>query len=786
MAAYAPAPRHPREIERLAQLHEYGVLDTASDEAFDNLIALAADVTGTPMSAISFVDRDRQWFKSTHGFEAKQTDRSIAFCAHAILAQAPSFVVRDAAADERFAGNPLVTGEPHIRFYAGVPMTTSKGLPLGSFCVMDQKPRELDAHQTRLLESIARVAMDLVEQQRITRAKQKHALFGSVIDSELPAVIARLASPSGVLREVIDDLIGKYAPLLGWVGARVRQYCVQEQAGVFVVPDDLPDNQMQQAWRQLDMLMQPSSSSRSQGKLETADGAKFSYAMIPLRFTGQVLARVDFLMPEQKDRRLLELFALLASSFETLAGEKIRLEELQYLTEHDPLTGLTSRRMLTTEIEGAIRSALPAAPDAVLFEVRIESVIEVNDNFGYAAGDQVIVEAAERLRRLRGGGSVVTREGGNKFLVLVRRAKLGDEFSVLLKEIQECLAQPFRVDGNEIRLSADIGCAVFSDPSLHPIEMLRRAEVAMRYAGTQEFSPTRGVFTYRDELFHDRRQRHRVNLLVRQAFQKQKFSLLFQPVFDLQSGRMAGVESLLRMKGPEGELVDGATFIPGVERIRHQAAMDEWVFGEVLRLFSPGMPGRKLLENPEFLIGLNATPAFLSRDGLAARWLDDLHRAAIAPTSTVIEVVENPLLLTNDLLLGNLRRLRESGAKIAVDDFGSGYSNLRHLTQLPVDFVKLDKSFLAELDGDESKARLLLKEMIRLCNALGYRAVCEGVETAVQAAFVHDSGARYAQGFYYGKAASLEQVIALVSGLAVPPIPPVSTAVPPDRTAGVR
>lgn len=749
-------------MERLARLHDYGILDTGREASFDNLIALAAQVTGTSMGAISFVDRDRQWFKSTYGFEGKQTDRSVAFCAHAILEQAPSFVVRDTADDERFAGNPLVTGEPHIRFYAGVPMSTPEGLPLGSFCVMDRKPKELDASQRKLLEHIARITMDLVEQQRHLRIMEKHVLFGSIIDSELPAVIARIASPSGVLRGVIDDLIGQYAPLLGWVGARVRQYCAGDQTGVFVVPDDLAENQMQEVWRQLDALAQPSSSTRGAGVIETAQGGKFLYAMVPLQFSGKVLARVDFLAPEQPDRRLLELFGLLSSSFEMLAGEKVRVEELQYVAEHDLLTGLSNRRLLTAEIDSAIRSASPAAPSAVLFEVRLESVIEVNDNFGYAAGDSVIIEAAQRLRRLRNGSVLVTREGGNKFLVLLRHADLARELPALLKEIESCMAQPFRADGNEIRPSADIGCAIFSDPSLHPIEMLRRAEVAMRYAGTQETSPQRGVFVYREELFVERRQHHHVNLQVRQAFEQRRFFLHFQPIFDLTSGRIAGAEALLGMRGPDGEIIGAGAFMSAVERIRHQAAMDEWVFGEFLRLFAPEMPGRKLMEDQEFLVGLNATPAFLSTEGRAERWLKDLRRAGIAPASTAIEVVESPLLQANDTLLANLRRLRAEGVKIAIDDFGSGYSNLRHLTQLPVDFVKLDKAFVAELDGEESKARVLLREFARLCADLGYRTVCEGVETAVQAAFVSENGVRYGQGFYYGRPAPLEQLLAKV------------------------
>jgi len=501
-----------------------------------------------------------------------------------------------------------------------------------------------------------------------------------------------------------------------------------------------------------------------------------------------VLARVDFLAPEQSDRRLLQLFGLLSSSFEILAGEKVRVEELQYAAEHDSLTGLSSRRLLTAEIDSAIRSASPAAPSAVLFEVRLESVIEVNDNFGYAAGDSVIIEAGQRLRRLRDGSALVTREGGNKFLVLLRHADLARELPALLNEIETCMAHPFRASGNEVRLSADIGCAIFSDPSLHPIEMLRRAEVAMRHAGTQETSPQRGVFVYREELFLERRQRHRVNLQVRQAFEMRRFLLHFQPIFELTSGRMAGAEALLGMRGPDGEIIGAGAFMPAVERIRHQAAMDEWVFNEVLRLFAPGMPGAKLMETREFILGLNATPAFLSTEGLAEKWLGDLRRAGISPACTAVEVVESPLLHDNEILVANLRRLRADGVGIAIDDFGSGYSNMRHLTQLPVDFVKLDKSFLAELDGEESKARVVLREIIRMCNDLGYRTVCEGVETAVQATFVSENGARYGQGFYYGKPVPLEEVLVLVqqNKAEVGPTPlPTTSGCPPNK-AGCR
>ena len=202
-----PAPLHPREDVRLARLRDYEILDSEPEAVFNDLIALAAYVTETPLGAISFVDRDRQWFKATHGFADQQTDRSIAFCAHAILETGPAFIVPDAAKDERFSGNPLVTGPPHIRFYAGIPMLTPDGLPLGSFCVMDRTARELRPQQIEMLQHIARIAMDVVDSERHAIALEKHIIHGPAADGELPAPISNLATAAGPLRGLIENLL---------------------------------------------------------------------------------------------------------------------------------------------------------------------------------------------------------------------------------------------------------------------------------------------------------------------------------------------------------------------------------------------------------------------------------------------------------------------------------------------------------------------------------------------------------------------------------------------------
>ena len=159
------APLPTNEAERLAALKEYHILDTGTEQSYDDITALAAHICEVPIAMISLVDEDRQWFKSRLGVKQQQTPREVAFCAHAILQSKP-FIIKDATKDKRFAGNSLVTGEPHIRFYAGIPLTNPEGLALGTLCVVDQQPRRLSAAQQKALQALSRQVMALLELRR--------------------------------------------------------------------------------------------------------------------------------------------------------------------------------------------------------------------------------------------------------------------------------------------------------------------------------------------------------------------------------------------------------------------------------------------------------------------------------------------------------------------------------------------------------------------------------------------------------------------------------------------
>lgn len=755
-----------QEVERISTLHDLPLVDTESDIAFNDLIALASLLTDTPLGAITFVDNDQEWIKSTHGFEEKKLELSPAFAVQTIREQEPCFVVPDATQDERFANNPLVTGAPHIRFYAGVPMLSAEGVPLGSFSVMDRKPRELTPQQMELLQHIARIAMDLAERERRRRILEKHVLFGNQIAMHLPEIISQIASPSGQIQTLVSNLVNEYTPLLGWVAARIQRFHDGASAELIHTPDEPPTPLQIERWAKLDQTALLTTDVLRQGVIygsEAEEGRVFFYALMPLKFTSHVLARVDFLCTVPQDSRFDNLFKLMLASFAAMAEKVIHLEELKYYVDHDSLTGLANRSLLVSEIDKLIQLTRLEKPIGLLFHIRFDSITEINDNFGYTAGDNLLIEAATRLRSLQCGNAFVARVGGDKFMVLMRDMDLEKNFSSLLNEVELCVALPFRINRDEIRISADVGCTVISDPTAHPIEMLRRAEVTLRHATSQEVGAHRKVYTYQEQMFQERLEFHKTNLLIRQAYSENRFLLRFQPVYDLTTNSLIGAETLLRLRQKDGEILDAGQFISAIPRIRYQASIDEWVFSEFLRQFGDRSSGRKLLEIKGFMLSVNVTPVFISVKGFAEKWLSKLTNAGIPHHVIVLEVVESPLLLANESLIENLNQLRAAGVRVSVDDFGSGYSNLRHLIQLPVDIVKFDKAFLSELNTNQSKSRILLPSLISLCHELGYQSMCEGVETSEQVEFLSHTKCSFGQGFFYGKAMPLAEVLALSS-----------------------
>jgi len=486
------------------------------------------------------------------------------------------------------------------------------------------------------------------------------------------------------------------------------------------------------------------------------------YGVVVVVFQGVEIMRIGFMLAAAASQSAQEeeRFRNLVSTFGIMASNAVRLEEFRYLGRHDALTGLANRPLFLQKIAEAIRDIPCNGPGNVLFEIRLTSLGEVNDNFGFHAGDELILEAARRLSGLSCGKGFVARVGGSKLMVLLQHKGRGN-INMLTREVENALEARMNVGGQEMRMNVDIGCVALDDPRMHPVEAIQRVETAVIDARGRSVLVRQKVYIYNDGFFEGRKGESHLNLLVRQAYDDNRFFILFQPIIDLQGNRICGCEALLRMRDMHGQTIEAERFMPAVERIRYQSTLDDWVFHEILRLHETDASLRRQVERSEFFLTMNCHPGTISRDACARDWLAGLRDAGMDPRRLVLEVVETPILFEDSNLQKNLAIFREEGVRIAVDDFGSGYSNLGHLANLPVDLVKIDRGFLKILTGRGSREAALITAMINLSSELGYDNVCEGVETESHASFLKSTGCRYAQGYFYGKPMPLEAIFDL-------------------------
>jgi diguanylate cyclase len=555
--------------------------------------------------------------------------------------------------------------------------------------------------------------------------------------------------------DAVKDVLGKvlriHSPSMGLLSAKVDYlsdgYAVEEVE----LPGGIP-LMGRKAWSKVTGgLLEPDT-------FEVMENQGYRYAGVVLVFQGRELMRISFLL--EAPGADVERFNDLVSTCAIMSAQAVRLEELRYLSRHDALTGLANRTLFLARIASEIQTLQSGQGGAYIFEIRLACLDLVNDNFGLHAGDELILEAARRLSALNGGRAFVARVGGSKFMLLLSHEG-PENLAFLMRDVEGALEHPVTIEGQGIQMTFDIGCVAIDDPQLHPVEVLQRAEMAVSDAQSRSVLLQQKTYIYKDTFFETKRQNSRLNLLVRQAYSEKRFFLLFQPLVDLRKTTMIGCEALLRMLDPSGQTIEAARFMPAVERIRYESTLDKWVFEEIMRLYGSDKFLRQRLKAGGFKMAMNCDPKLLSQNGLSKEWLSRFEQAEFDPKGFSLEMVEHPILFESSVLMQNLRTLRREGVQIAVDDFGSGHSNLRYLAGLPIDLVKLDRGFLKGVGDNRSREARLLKAILDLCAELGYESLCEGVETQAHADFLKSIDCSSAQGYFYGKPMPLPEVLAL-------------------------
>jgi diguanylate cyclase (GGDEF)-like protein len=435
-----------------------------------------------------------------------------------------------------------------------------------------------------------------------------------------------------------------------------------------------------------------------------------------------------------------------------VTGRREAERELAHQALHDSLTGLANRVLFMDRLDQALaRLQRNASPLALLF-VDLDHFKVVNDSLGHAAGDEVLVQAAERLRRALRPTDTIARFGGDEFVVLCEEAAGRAEAEEIAGRISVALARPFRVGDQEVVLTASTGIVIANDTHTDAGALLRDADTAM-YRAKERGRANSQVF---DNSMRMRAvQRLELETSLRHAIETDQLRVLYQPQVRMTDGVTVACEALVRWQHPQRGLIDPGDFIPIAEESGLITPLGNWVIRHVVADMK-----RSIASLP---VSVNVSPRQLADPDFVDTVRDIVYGAGVDPANLCLEVTESALFADPDTALLRLSALRALGVRLAIDDFGIGFSSLWHLRQVPeVDLLKIDRAFISEI-GQNRKDGAIVGAVIVLAGSLGMEIVAEGIETEEQADELRAMGADYGQGWFYGRPRELHDLSQLVS-----------------------
>ncbi|MGH2641982.1 MAG: putative bifunctional diguanylate cyclase/phosphodiesterase, partial [Actinomycetota bacterium] len=445
-----------------------------------------------------------------------------------------------------------------------------------------------------------------------------------------------------------------------------------------------------------------------------------------------------------------------------ITERKIAEERIAFLAYHDKLTGLPNRTMFDELLGLALARAKRHELGVVVVTVDLDDFKLVNDSLGHEAGDTILVQFAQRLSDATRETDLVARPGGDEFLLLLSdldRASSGhgghesvsvSAESVALR-IQEALRTPFTVGDTELYVTASLGISAFPDDAVDAPTLMKNAETAMFRA--KRSGPGGYVLHAKDDA--DSIVRLSLSTRLRRAVEQEQWMLHYQPLIDLRTAEMNGVEALIRWPEPNGGLVPPGDFIPLAEEMGLIEAIGAWVIDEVCR---QGRVWRD--QGLDLDVSFNLSPRQLWQADIVDLIVDPILRSGMDPSRVTVEITESTAMTNPDRTLGILHELHARGLQLAIDDFGTGYSSLARLRYMPVDILKIDRSFVRELDRDEQNASMV-SAMIALASNLGMTPLAEGIETEAEWHALTERGCELGQGYFFSRPVPADEILAI-------------------------
>jgi diguanylate cyclase (GGDEF)-like protein/PAS domain S-box-containing protein len=434
-------------------------------------------------------------------------------------------------------------------------------------------------------------------------------------------------------------------------------------------------------------------------------------------------------------------------------------EQLQHQAFHDTVTGLANRALFHDRVHPALERQGRDGKELAILLLDLDDFKAVNDSLGHAVGDRLLIDVGNRLRTLVRGADTVARMGGDEFAVLMEEARQ-EEAGEAAERIVEGLKAPFQLDGKDVLVRASLGIAIVEaghgDEGAE--EVLRNADVAMYMAKAEG----KGRYQVFEPTIHNsvlRRLELRADLL--RAVESKEFVLYFQPILELSTGELAGVEALIRWQHPERGLVPPDQFIPLAEETGLIVPMGKWALEEACREALVLQRAHPRREQP-LTMAVNLSAKQLQEPDLVRDLASVLRESGLEPQSLHVEITESVMMADTEFSVTRLKELKMLGVRLAVDDFGTGYSSLNYIRRFPIDVLKIDRSFI---DGitDEGEVSALTEAILQLSRILNLHAVAEGIETKDQLNRLLQLNCELGQGYLFARPLERKAIEALVA-----------------------
>jgi diguanylate cyclase (GGDEF)-like protein/PAS domain S-box-containing protein len=433
-------------------------------------------------------------------------------------------------------------------------------------------------------------------------------------------------------------------------------------------------------------------------------------------------------------------------SFAQDVSMRIQAEErLQYMATHDGLTGLPNRLVLGDRLAAALARAQRSGHGVAVLFLDLDHFKDVNDTLGHKVGDELLKSLARRIRGTLRQSDLLVRISGDEFVVVLEDLEAEGGPDRVAQKILDEVLRPFPIEGHEVQVSASLGYAVFPEDGPDAESLLKNADAAMYHAKELGRNSYRA---FSRSLAQRRDQRLGLEAALRRAIRNREFELYYQPILDVVTGHVGHVEALLRWNDPGRGVVLPPTFIPLAEEAGLMRDLGHWIFEAAAR--------QATAWNAEgtgsITVSVNLSASQLRDSTIVSELEAILARAGCSPNWLTLEITETSMVKDVEGVSLTLRKLRRMGFRIAIDDFGTGFSSLSHLRHLPVDTLKIDKSFVADINGGDRRAAesggaAIVAAVTGLARGLGLEVVAEGVERPSQLAFLRDQGCASYQGY---------------------------------------